>query len=82
MRPGFQEITSGWILYSGTEDLDARIERLGKWAADNGPLEPDEQATVGLMIQCQVARHMDPSGGDDSDDEGRREERENYSGDW
>ncbi len=82
MRPGFQEIVSGWTLYTGTEDLDDRIERLGEWITSNGPMEPDEHATVGLMIECQIARHMDPSGGDDYDDEGRREASENYSGDW
>jgi len=55
MRPEFEEIVSGWMLISGMEDLTDRIERSAKWVKENGPLEPDEEATVKLMIQAQIA---------------------------
>ncbi len=60
MRQGFRDISSGWMLYSGTEDLDERIERLAEWTKENGPLEPDEHATVRFMIESQIARKMFP----------------------
>lgn len=60
-RAGFDEIVGGWMLISGTDDLDDRIERLAKWQEQVGPLLPAEEATVKLMIQAQIARHMEPS---------------------
>lgn len=69
LRPGFEEITSGWMLISGTDDLDDRIERLAAWTKENGPLLPDEEATVKFMIECQIARHMYPRGDSDGEDE-------------
>lgn len=56
MRAGFMEIVSGWTLIGGMEDITDRIERVAEWAKANGPLEPREEATVRLMIECQVAR--------------------------
>jgi hypothetical protein len=56
LRPGFHEITSGWMLIDDFDDLTDRIERLAAWKNANGPLTDDEQATVSFMIECQVAR--------------------------
>jgi len=56
MRPGFREIVDGWMVIDDFDDLTDRIERVGAWTKANGPLLPDEQATVSLMIECQVAR--------------------------
>lgn len=72
MRTDFLAIISGWALYSGTDDLDERLEEVATWMIANGPLGPDEEATVKFMIDCQIARHLDPSGGDrrpDDDEE-------------
>jgi hypothetical protein len=59
MRPGFHDIVSGWTLIDGYGDLDDRIERAAGWTKVNGPLQPDEEATIRLMIEAQIARHMD-----------------------
>ena len=75
MRDGFREIVSGWTLVSGIADLTERIERAAKWTEINGPLEPDEEATVKLMIDCQIARGIAqgdfepfiPGGGDEDE---------------
>lgn len=56
MRDGFHEIASGWMLVDDFHELTDRIERLAAWTKLNGPLEPDEYATVALMIESQVAR--------------------------
>lgn len=56
MREGFSDIVSGWMLIDDFDDLTRRIEEASEWTKTNGPLEPDEQATIGLMIQAQVAR--------------------------
>lgn len=56
MRDGFRAIVSGWTLYSGMDDLTDRIEEAAKWAKANGPLEADEEATVKMMIEAQIAR--------------------------
>lgn len=63
MRDGFRAISSGWTLYSGTADLTERIEALAEWTKANEPLQPDEEATVKMMIEAQIARQMDPWGG-------------------
>jgi hypothetical protein len=73
MREGFKEIIGGWTLISGIHDLTDRIERAAKWTEVNGPLEPDEEATIRLMIDAQIARGL-PSftydyGGDYEPDE-------------
>ena len=60
MRAEFDEITSSWTLISGMDDLTERIERAADWTKTNGPLEPDEQARIGLMIESQIARGMFP----------------------
>lgn len=49
MRPEFADIVSGWCLYSGIEDLTDRIERAAEWTKHNGPLQPDEEATIKLQ---------------------------------
>jgi hypothetical protein len=59
MRDGFREITSGWMLIDDFDDLTDRIERAAEWTKQNGPLEPDEAATVKLMIEAQIARGED-----------------------
>lgn len=58
MREGFKEISSGWTLISGMDDITDRIERLAAWTKANGPLEADEQSTIELMIKSQIARGM------------------------
>jgi hypothetical protein len=44
------------MLISGMEDLTDRIERIAEWSKGNLPLEPDEAATVEMMIHSQIAR--------------------------
>lgn len=56
MRDQFREIVSGWMLIDDFDDLTDRIERAAKWTEVNGPLELDEQNTIRLMIQSQIAR--------------------------
>lgn len=62
LRPGFSDIVSGWMLISGIDDLTDRIERASKWTKANGPLLPDEEATIKLMIEAQIARGLWPEG--------------------
>lgn len=59
MRDEFARIISGWTLVSGFAAITDRIEEVARWAKDNGPLLPDEEATVHLMIQCLIARGED-----------------------
>jgi hypothetical protein len=59
MRDAFREIVSGWTLISGLEDITDKIERAAEWTKANGPLEPDEEKTIELMIQAQIARATD-----------------------
>jgi len=56
MRDGFNDIVSGWTLVDDWDDLTDRIERSAEWVAANGPLQPDEEATIKLMIESQIAR--------------------------
>ena len=56
MRDGFREIVSGWTIIDDFDDLTDRIERAAEWTKANGPLEADEDATVKLMIEAQIAR--------------------------
>ena len=56
MRDAFRDIVSGWTLYSGVAALTERIEEAAEWTKANGPLEPDEEATMKLMIESQIAR--------------------------
>lgn len=58
LRQGFRDIVDGWIVIDDFDDLTDRIERTAEWAKANGPLSPDEQATVRLMIRAQIARGM------------------------
>lgn len=53
LREGFAEISSGWMLISGMEDITDRIERLGKWILANGgtaSINTAEHATLTMMI--------------------------------
>lgn len=63
LRDGFREISDGWMLISGVDDLTDRIERLAEWTKANGPLQPDEEVTVAFMIDCQIARMLHPTHG-------------------
>jgi hypothetical protein len=56
MRAEFAEITDGWMLIDGLEDLTDRIERAAEWTKINGPLELDEQKRIEVMISTQIAR--------------------------
>lgn len=60
MRAEFDEITSGWTLISGMDDLTERIECAAEWTKVNGPLESDEEARIRLMIEAQIVRGMYP----------------------
>jgi hypothetical protein len=62
MRDEFREIVSGWTLYDGIDDLTDRIERAAAWTKANGPLLPDEEATIKLMIEAQIARGFEEYG--------------------
>lgn len=56
MRDEFRAIVSGWTLSDSFYDITKRIERAAEWAKANGPLEPDEAATVKEMIAAQLDR--------------------------
>ena len=56
MRQEFKDIVSGWTLIDGMDDITDRIERAAEWTELNGPLEVDEERTIELMIQTQIAR--------------------------
>jgi hypothetical protein len=58
MRSEFDEITSGWTLVSGMDDLTNMIERAADWTKHNGPLLPDEEARIKLMIKTQIFRGL------------------------
>jgi hypothetical protein len=58
MRQGFADIVSGWTLVDGFEAITEVIERAAEWTKQNSPLQPDEEATVKLLIRCQIARGM------------------------
>jgi hypothetical protein len=60
MREGFREIVQGWALITGVDDITERIERAAEWTKANRPLQPDEEAMIKLMIECQIAREMFP----------------------
>ena len=59
MRDGFRETISGWTLIDDIEAIGEHIEASAAWVKANGgeaAMEPDERATVRLMIQTQVAK--------------------------
>lgn len=56
VKEEFAAIVSGWTLISGYNAITDRLEELGKWVEKNKPLTENEQKTVDLMIQCQIAR--------------------------
>lgn len=62
LRPDFRDIVSGWTLMSGLDAITDRIERAAEWTKANGPLTKDEQATIDMMIRCQIARGLDEYG--------------------
>jgi hypothetical protein len=43
------------MLISGVDALTERIEQAAEWTRVNGPLQPDEEATIKLMIETQIA---------------------------
>lgn len=55
LRPGFAAIASGWLLIDDFDALTECIETLADWTRANSPLTDDEQATVRLMIDRQIA---------------------------
>lgn len=55
MRKEFRELVSGWMLVRDFDAITDRIEEVAEWAKKNGPLLPDEEATVKMMIECQIA---------------------------
>lgn len=55
LRPGFREITDGWMLIHDHDALTETIERAAEWTKANGPLQPDEEARIKFMIECQLA---------------------------
>lgn len=64
MRDAFLAIVSGWTLVDDDADLHDRINLTAMFKAAHG-LEPDEEATVKLMIRTQIARgvrdgHFEP----------------------
>ena len=59
MRQEFDEITSGWTLTDGFNALTETIERAASWTKANGPLQPDEEARIRLMIEHQIARSIE-----------------------
>lgn len=65
MREEFKDIVSGWALQSGLGPLTEHIEAAAEWTKANGPLEPDEEATIKLMIEAQIARSGFNGLGDD-----------------
>jgi hypothetical protein len=56
IRDEFAAIVSGWTLTSDVEDLGEKIEAAARWTEAHGPLLADEEATVKMMIETQVAR--------------------------
>lgn len=58
MRDGFHLISAGWMLVDDLDDLTDRIERLAEWTKANAPLETDEELTVKLMFESQIAREF------------------------
>src|SRR4051794_17620882 len=59
MREGFRKIVGGWKVIDGVDDLAERIELAADWLKCNGPLEPDERATIELMIEARIARGLE-----------------------
>lgn len=55
-RDGFKAIADGWMLVDDFDELTDRIERLGEWAKQQGGLTADEESTVRLMIEAQIAK--------------------------
>lgn len=55
-RDSFKAIADGWMLVDDFDELTDRIERLAVWTGQNKPLTPDEESTVQLMIESQVAK--------------------------
>ncbi len=58
IRNGFKEIIEGWMFIDDSNDLDYRIEEAAKWIKENGPLLPDEEATIKMMINVQFERGL------------------------
>ncbi len=59
MRDEFRAVVSGWTLTSDVEDLGEYIGETVRFVEANGPLQPDEERTVEMMVECQVARGIE-----------------------
>lgn len=62
MRDEFAAIISGWTLVDGFDFISKKLEEVSIWADQNKPLQPDEEKTIELMIQCQIARGIEEFG--------------------
>ncbi|HZP61591.1 MAG TPA: hypothetical protein VFB27_14800 [Opitutaceae bacterium] len=56
MRDGFLAIVRGWSFIDDVDALGDRIDQVGEWMKENGPLTPDEELTLQLMIRTQIAQ--------------------------
>lgn len=63
MRPGFRDISTGWMFRDDADDLADRIRRLIEWAwPDNTPLTTVELATLKMMMECLIVRELREAG--------------------
>lgn len=58
-RAEFDAIVSGWMLVDDVEAIGDKIDEAAAWTKLNGPLLPDEEATVKMMIECQIAKGIE-----------------------
>src|SRR5689334_3889531 len=54
MRDGFRDAISGWTLIDDVDAIGEKIEAAAAFAKQHGPLEPDEQRAVSMMVEAQV----------------------------
>src|SRR5258707_636940 len=54
MRDGFRDIVAGWTLIDDVDALKLRIDRAANWTEAHAPLQPDEEATIKLMIETVI----------------------------
>ena len=87
MRAEFREIVSGWMLVDDFDDLTGRIERTAEFTRQHGPLEADEEQTVAMMVQSQIARgirrgdfepYLSQGDNEDEEDDDEQEEDTDY----
>lgn len=56
LRPGFSDITSGWMLIDDDEALLDRLRQILRFIDVQGELSPDEAATADLMLKSWATR--------------------------